>query len=264
MKFMPSLLPPFTVAALLPGLIPLLLPFLMPQARADEIKVAVAANFSSVMPPLIERFRQQSGHTVVTSFGASGKFYAQIRQGAPFDAMLSADSATPKKLIEDGIAQEDSLRTYAIGQLVLWSAKNDFVDANGNILRRSRFAHLALAQPRLAPYGLAAQQVLEKLKLWQDLQPRLVYGENIGQTWQFIDSGNAELGFIALSQLPPARGSHWLVPEALYQPLRQQMVILQHGKNSPATRQFWQFMQSGQARSLIATAGYRLDESASH
>lgn len=237
---------------------------LLAQARAAEIKVAVAANFSSVMPPLIERFRQQSGHTVLTSFGASGKFYAQIRQGAPFDVLLAADSATPQKLVEDGIAQAASLRTYAIGQLVLWSAKNGFVDASGNILRSPRFAHLALAQPKLAPYGLAAQQVLEKLKLWQDLQPRLVYGENIGQTWQFIDSGNAELGFIARSQLPPGRGSYWLVPEALHAPLRQQMVILQHGQNSPATRQFWQFMQSGEARSLIAAAGYREPHEPAH
>lgn len=253
MKRLPRLLLLISFAAALPATLPL--------AQAAEIRVAVAANFSATVKPLITQFEHDSGHTVLASFGASGKFYTQIHQGAPFDLFLSADSSTPQKLADEGLASAASLRTYAIGQLMLWSAKNDFIDAQGKILQTDRFRHLALAQPKLAPYGLAAQQVMENLHLWDKLQPKLVFGENISQTQQFIDSGNAELGFIALSQLPPGnKGSVWRVPDSLYAPIRQQMVILNAAQNKAAVSQFWQFLQSPAAQNVIRASGYRSGE----
>jgi molybdate transport system substrate-binding protein len=249
--------------------------FLIPLAKADEIRLAVAANFIGPMKQLIEQFQQTSPHRVSASYASSGKLYAQIKQGAPFDLFFSADSATPLRLISEGRALADSRITYAIGQLVLWSATGGYVDAQGKILSSGQFRHLALAQPKLAPYGLAAQQVLEKLKLWDKLQPRLVFGESVSQTHQFVASGNAELGFLPLSSvIRQPQDSYWRVPADLYSPIQQQMVLLKpHARASDATDAtaataatttkaaalaFWQFIQTQPAQNIIQAAGYRL------
>ena len=234
--------------------------------HAEEVRLAVAANFSNTIKPLAARFERESGHKILISLGASGKFYTQIRQGAPFHLLLAADSTTPQKLVQDGKAIASSRRTYALGQLVLWSANNKTVDAKALVLNGAQFRHLALAQPKLAPYGLAAKQVLEKLQLWDKLQVRLVYGENVGQTLNFIASGNAELGFIALAQIrsckegvAAAGGSCWLVPPNLHEPIRQQMVLLGKAPGNPAAQAFWHFMQSPAAQDIIRADGYEIE-----
>lgn len=243
--------------------------FLLPLAKADEIRLAVAANFIGPMKQLIEQFQQTSPHRVSASYASSGKLYAQILQGAPFDLFFSADSATPLRLVKEGRASESSRTTYAIGQLVLWSATPRYVDAQGKILSNGQFRHLALAQPKLAPYGLAAQQVLENLKLRDKLQPRLVFGESVSQTYQFIASGNAELGFLPLSAvLGQALDSYWRVPVDLYTPIQQQMVLLKplaHTANTtnttdpkPAALAFFQFIKTARAQAIIQAAGYQL------
>jgi molybdate transport system substrate-binding protein len=225
--------------------------------HADPIRIAVAANFSSPMQQLIQRFEASSPHRIVASYGASGKFVSQIAQGAPFDVLLAADESSVQHLIDANLADPDSRLTYAIGQLVLWSADKTRVDAAGKVLASGKFTHLALAQPKLAPYGLAGQQVLQNLNLWPALQSKLIFGENVAQTWQFVDSGNAELGFVALSQvLARPGGSYWRVPPTLYQPIRQQGVILKSAANQAASKQFWQFLKSDEARQLIRSAGY--------
>lgn len=250
----------------IPGTLFSLLALYLPVLQAEEIKLAVAANFSNTIKSLTERFERETGHKAVVSTGATGKFYTQIRQGAPFDVLLAADSATPQKLVEDGAAVADSRRTYAIGQLVLWSANKETVDTKGQVLAKLQFQHLALAQPKLAPYGLAGKQVLEKLQLWDKLQSRLVFGENVGQTQQFIATGNAELGFVALAQIKPGKagnaeagGSYWLVPAELYDPIRQQMVILNSAQGNKAAQAFWRFMQTAAAQEIIRADGYGVE-----
>ncbi|MEN9868627.1 MAG: Molybdate-binding periplasmic protein [Pseudomonadota bacterium] len=234
-------------------------------AQAAELHVAVAANFSSTMKRLIERFHAQSPHRIMPSYGASGKLYTQVQQGAPFDLVLSADSAIAEQLVRSGAAYDNSRVTYALGQLVLWSNDKNRVDTQGAVLASGKFAHLALASPKLAPYGMAAQQVLQRLQLWDALQARLVYGENVSQALQFVESGNAELGFVSLAQIKHRKdGSYWLVPAYWHTPLQQQMVRLKN-KAAPdiqaASVQFWQFLQSQAARSIILEAGYLLPES---
>ena len=175
---------------------------------------------------------------------------------------LAADSATPARLVDEGEAPASSRVTYAIGQLVLWSADKSRVDADGKVLINGQFHHLALAQPKLAPYGLAAQQVLEKLKLWERLQDKLVMGENVSQTRQFIESGNAELGFIAHSQVREQDGgSYWMVPPAWYAPITQQALLLKAAINKSAAIQFWHFLKTPAAQAIIRDAGYGLPDS---
>jgi len=232
-------------------------------ARAGEVAVAVAANFGAPMQRLAAAFEAQTGHTVRISVGATGKFYAQIRNGAPFDVLLSADDETPARLEADAAAVPGSRFTYAIGRLVLWSAQPGFVDAQGAVLAQGRFRHLAVANPKTAPYGAAAVEVLTRLGLIDALRPRFVQAENIAQAHQFVASGNAELGFVALSQVwrdgAPGSGSAWIVPAGLHAPIRQDAVLLRRGADNPAARALLAYLRSdAQARALIRANGYEL------
>ena len=231
-------------------------------AAAEEAQLAVAANFAAPAKRLAEHFAQRTGHKLAISAGSTGKFYAQIANGAPFDVFLSADEETPRRLEREKLGVPGSAFTYAIGKLVLWSAREGLVDDKGEILRQGAFKRLALANPKLAPYGAAAQQAMEKLGVWPALQSRLVQGESIAQTFQFVASGNAELGFVAWSQIVEGgaapRGSHWLVPPALYSPIRQDAVLLARGAGNPAARQFLAFLRDADARELIRRFGYDL------
>ena len=229
-------------------------------ARAEELIIAVASNFTAPMQEIAQTFEAQSGHKVQLAFGSSGKLYAQIRHGAPFQALFSADQQIPARLEAEGYAVADSRFTYAEGKLVLWSPHADAVDPSGAVLAQGAFRRLALANPRLAPYGAAAQQALEALGLLNDTRTKWVQGENISQTYQFVATGNAELGLIALSQVMRdgklIRGSSWIVPPSLYAPIKQDAVILQNGKNSQALRDFWQFLHSDSVQQRIASFGY--------
>jgi molybdate transport system substrate-binding protein len=226
-------------------------------AAADEIRIAVATNFASTMQALVERFEAGSEHTVRVSAGSTGTHYAQIKNGAPFAAFFSADEERPRLLETEGIAVAGSRFAYAVGRLALWSAREDYVDGDGRVLAAGEFRHLAIANPALAPYGAAARDVLRARGLWDTLQSRLVQGQDIGQTYSFIYTGNAELGFVAYSQLmQPGReiaGSYWLVPESLHSPIAQEAVLLRDG---PAARELVQFMKTPAARAIIRSYGY--------
>jgi molybdate transport system substrate-binding protein len=229
-------------------------------ASADEVVVAVAANFTAPMKEIAATFERKTGHKVTTSFGSTGNLYAQIRNGAPFEAFLAADDKTPKKLQKEGMALAGSGFTYAIGQLVLWSPKPGLVDEKGAVLKQGQFQKLAIANPKLAPYGEAAVQTLHALGLEHRLRPKLVIGENIAQTYQFVASGNAELGFVALSQVMHdgkiAKGSAWVVPAKLHRPIRQDAVVLTKGKHDPAVAQLMKFLKGEKARAIIRAFGY--------
>ncbi len=224
---------------------------------ADEIRVAAASNFTDAIRHIAGRFEQQSGHKVTPVFGSTGKHYAQIKHGAPFHAFFAADVKRPRLLEEQGVAMRGSRFTYAIGKVVLWSPKADYVDTSGRVLKDGDFHHLALANPKHAPYGRAAREVLESRGVWQPLQQRLVRGENIGQTFQFVKTGNAELGFVAWSQLKrpgrPATGSWWTIPQGLYAPVEQQAVLL---KDNAVARDFLTFIRGEEALEIIRAYGY--------
>lgn len=229
-------------------------------AHADTVSVAVAANFTAPMQKIAAAFEADTGHKAELSFGATGKFYAQITNGAPFQILLSADDTTPAKLEKDGKAVTQTRFTYAIGTLVLWSAQPGYVDAQGQILQTGDFKHLALANPKLAPYGLAATQAMDKLGLTAKLQPRWVQGENIAQTYQFVATGNAQLGFVALSQVMVdgkiAQGSAWQVPAQLHEPIRQDAALLLPGKDSAAAAALLKYLRGDKARAIIQAYGY--------
>lgn len=229
---------------------------------AAEIKVAVASNFSKPLEALAQAFKASSGHELKISVGATGKLYAQIENGAPFEVLLSADSNTPQKLIDAQLAVAGSQFTYALGKLALWSSSNDYVDAKGEVLAKNEFKHLAIANPRTAPYGAAALEVLDHLGLAKTLESKLVQGENISQTYDFVSTGNAELGFVAWSQIEKAgslkAGSVWQVPEDLYQAIQQDAVLLTKGKANPAAQDFLTFLKTSAAQQLILDAGYSL------
>ena len=228
-------------------------------ALAGEIRVAVASNFSNAMVAIADQFETETGHTVKLSFGSTGKHYAQIVNGAPFDAFFAADVKRPELLEKEGLGMAGSRFTYAVGKLILWSPEPDLVDPHADILKQGTFRHLAIANPKLAPYGVAARQVLQSLELWQDMQGRLVRGENIGQAFQFVASGNAELGFVARSQLKypgqEATGSAWEVPQSLYDPIEQQAVLL---NDKQAARAFMSFVHSDSAIRIIRAHGYEI------
>ncbi|WP_457673510.1 molybdate ABC transporter substrate-binding protein [Thiolapillus sp.] len=228
-------------------------------SRADEIHIAVASNFAVAARQLARRFEMDTGHEVSLSPGSTGKQYAQIRHGAPFHAWLAADSRRPEQLEREGRIQPGSRFTYARGRLVLWSPDPELVDARGEVLRKGDFRHLAIANPRLAPYGLAARQLLQKLGLWQVLAHRLVQGENIGQAFRFVRSGNAELGLVAASQVLPGsgrkNGSFWVPPADLYEPIEQQAVLL---RDNEAARAFLAFVAGDEGRAIIGANGYQL------
>jgi len=237
--------------------------WLLPLAsQADQVHVAVAANFASPLQKIVAAFQQETGHSALVSSGATGKLAAQVRHGAPFQVFLSADDETPAKLEAEGLAVPHSRFTYAVGRLVLWSANAQLVDGRPEVLKVGAFKHLALANPKLAPYGQAAVQTMEKLGLVNTLQARFVQGENIAQTYQFVASGNAELGFVALSQVmndgQMGSGSFWLVPPSMHDPIRQDAVLLQTGKGRAAAMAFMQFLKSDKARAVIRASGYVL------
>lgn len=231
-------------------------------ARAGEVQVAVAANFTAPMHAIAAQFEQDTGHRAKLAFGSTGKFYAQVRNGAPFEVLLAADDETPARLEKEGRAAPGTRFTYAIGRLVLWSARDGVVDAKGEVLRTGDFRHLAIANPKTAPYGAAAVTVLKKLNLFDALQARLVQGENIAQTHQFVSTGNAQLGFVALSQVARdgriASGSGWIVPASLHQPIRQDALVLARGCNNPAAQALVDYLKSAKARAIIQSFGYEL------
>jgi len=236
----------------------LLLPIITP-AMADEINIAVASNFAEPIKEIASRYETQSGHRINLVFGSTGKHYAQIKNGAPFAAFFAADARRPELLETEGVALPGSRFTYAVGHIVLWSPKAGYVDAQGDILQQKPFRHLAVANPRLAPYGKAAQQFLQGRKLWEGLQDRMVRGENIGQTFQFVRSGSAELGIVAYSQVKrpghPLEGSLWEVPATEYAPIEQQAVLLEE---NPVAREFMAFIKSQEAINIILAYGYAI------
>ncbi|WP_426107772.1 molybdate ABC transporter substrate-binding protein [Massilia sp. TSP1-1-2] len=244
-------------------LISLLLAFSVPHlAHADVVQVAVAANFTAPMKDIAALFEQETGHKVQTSYGSTGKFYAQIQHGAPFDILLAADDETPARLEKEGAAVSQTRFTYAIGKLVLWSALPALVDDKGALLKNGNFTHLSIANPKLAPYGAAAVEVLQKLDLYATLEPKLVQGENIAQTHQFVVSGAAPLGFVAMSQVFEGgklkSGSAWVVPAAMYTPIRQDAVVLLPGKDKRAVDAFVRYLKGDKARAVIRSYGYAL------
>jgi molybdate transport system substrate-binding protein len=230
--------------------------------HAEEISVAVAANFTAPAKQIIADFEKDSGHRVLLTFGSTGKFYTQIKNGAPFDALLAADDETPARLIQEGAAVSMSRFTYAIGRLALWSAKTDYVDDQGNVLSKGEFKHVSIANPKLAPYGAAAVETLTKLKLLGSVQPKFVQAENIAQAYQFVASGNAELGFVALSQVMKdgkiVDGSTWIVPTGLHRPIRQDAVILEKGKGKVAVEAWMTYLKGEKAKSIIRSYGYEI------
>ena len=231
------------------------------QALADDVQVAVAANFSAPMQAIARAFEQSSGHRVIAAYGATGQFYAQINHGAPFEVLLAADDSTPAKLEHEGAGVPGSRFTYAVGALALWSARPGYVDDAGAVLKSGTFRHLAIANPQTAPYGLAATQVLDNLGLTEAIEPKLVEGQNIAQAYQFVASGNAELGFVALSQVYKdgqiTRGSAWQVPTELHEPIRQDAVLLTKGQDNPAARALLEYLRGEQAATLIRAYGYQ-------
>lgn len=233
-----------------------------PPAMADDIPVAVAANFTAPMQAIAAAFEKDSGYKLLLSFGATGKFYAQIRNGAPFEVFLSADNETTAKLEKEKLAVPGTRFTYAIGKLVLWSADAATVDAKGEVLKKGAFSHLAIANPATAPYGAAAVKTLTGLGLLDAVRPKFVQGDSITQAFQFVATGNAELGFVALSQVSKdgklISGSVWPVPTSLYDPLRQDAVLLTTGQDKPAAKALLKYLQGDKAKAIIRSYGYEL------
>lgn len=230
------------------------------EATAGEVRVAVAANFTAPMHKIAQSFERETGHKAILAFGATGHFYAQIRHGAPFQVLLAADEETPRRLEAEQLGVAGSRFTYATGRLVLWSRQPGLVDGQGEVLRSGRVQRLALADPKLAPYGAAAAQTLKRLDLWTGLQSRLVLAQNIAQAYQFIATGNAPLGFVAWSQVSVegrlVEGSAWLVPASLHAPIRQDALLLVPGQGQPAALSLLAYLQGPQARALIRAHGY--------
>lgn len=231
-----------------------------PAISADEVRAAVASNFIWTMQQLAPQFERQTRYRVIASYGSTGKLYAQITNGAPFDVFLSADSATPRRLEELRLIATGSRFTYARGELVLWSPAVQSTDEVLTMLKTGAFRYLAIANPKTAPYGAAAEEVLAKLGLDRRFEKQTTKGDNIAQTFQFIHSGNAQLGFVARSQMMSADGALpgavWEVPLEMYPPIEQQAVLLQRGENNAAAQAFMTFLRGKQARDIIAANGY--------
>lgn len=228
--------------------------------QAAQARIAVAGNFAAPMKSIVTAFQQHSGHRVLLSFGSTGKLYAQIKNGAPFDALMAADQRRPRLLEEEGVVVAGSRFTYAIGSLVLWSADPDAIADGPAVLNEGDFKRLAIANPRLAPYGQAALQTLDGLGLKAALEPKLVVGESIAQAFQFVATGNAQVGFVALSQVigggEIAEGSGWIVPAGLHDPIRQDAVVLKRGRENPAVTELFAYLKGDEARGLIGAFGY--------
>lgn len=240
--------------------IPLVSLLMLGEAHAEDVTIAVAANFAAPLRQIATAFERDTGHRIVASFGSTGQLYAQVRNGAPFEAFFSADSTTPTKLVAEKSAVVGTQFTYAVGKLVLWSAKPGFVDGNGDVLKQGSIDRIAIANPRLAPYGAAAIETLRALGIHDRLQPKFVTGENIGQTFQFAATGNAQLGFVALSQVMKegkiATGSAWIVDSRLYTPIKQDAVLLETGKDKPAAKALMKFVRGDKAQAIIRSYGY--------
>jgi molybdate transport system substrate-binding protein len=229
------------------------------QAMAGQTNIAVAANFTDAVKEIAAAFKSKTGHDAVLSFGATGALYTQITQDAPFEILLSADAERPKKAVDDDLGVADSRFTYAIGKLVLWSKNAELVKGEAT-LKGGAFTKIAIANPTAAPYGAAAVETLKALKLDETLQPKIVQGNSIAQTFQFIDTANAELGFIALSQLAgKSDGSRWMVPQTLYSPIKQDAVLLKKGASNEAATAFMSFLKGAEARAIIEKYGYAVD-----
>jgi len=234
------------------------------QALSNEIRIAVASNFYSTMQEIIYQFELENidnsrSNEIVLIPGSSGKHFAQIINGAPFDLFFSADKIRPILLEEQGVIRDQSRFTYALGRLALWSPRNGFIDSDGEVLFDAGFRFIALANPKIAPYGIASKETLMSMQLWQDMNKKIVRGENIAQTFQFVSSGNAELGFVSYSQILDLNfnigGSFWLVPQSLYNPIEQQAVLL---RDSSLARDFIAFIKSEKALNIIKKNGYDL------
>lgn len=239
----------------------LLLSLLIPlSAQAGTVQVAVASNFAGAMQQIAKAFQQDTGHEVIIMAAGTGKLYAQIRNGAPFEVLLSADDKTPAKLEAEGLAAPGTRFTYALGKLVLWSAQPNTVDREGKILRSEHFAHISLGNPKTVPYGQAAVEVLRHLGLFEALEPKFVLGENVAHAQQFVASGNAELGFVAKSGVYKdgqlTGGSAWWIPDSLYSPIRQDAVLLKKGENNPAAKALLEYLRSAPARAIMNSLGY--------
>jgi molybdate transport system substrate-binding protein len=236
--------------------------FALGSVSAGEVQVAVAANFTAPIQALAKDFEKDTGHKLVAAYGATGQFYTQIKNGAPFEVFLSADDTTPAKLESEGDAVPGSRFTYATGTLVLWSAQDGYVDAKGEVLKTGQYKHLSIANPKTAPYGLAATQVLEKLGLTATVKPKLVEGQNITQALQFVSTGNAELGFVALSQVYKdgkiTSGSAWIVPAQMHEPIKQDALILKKGESNPAAKELVDYLKGPKAAQVIKSYGYQL------
>ncbi len=234
-----------------------------PDARTEDaqriVRVAVAANFAAAHEELVSRFEANSGIEVETSLGSTGQLYAQIVNGAPYDVFLAADAARPERLEREGLVEPGSRFTYAVGRLALYTRDGQLTDSPESWLRAESFQHLAIANPAIAPYGAAAEQALEQLGLWNLLETRLVKGESIGQAFQFVESGAAEAGLVALSQVVDKEAStYWIVPRELHQPLLQDAVLLRTGTRNRATGEFLEFLMSEEARQVLSHYGYEL------
>jgi len=228
-------------------------------ALAAETRVAVAANFTEPAKEIAARFEAKTGHKAILSFGSSGQFYTQIANGAPFEVFLSADVERPQKAETEGFAVAATRFTYATGRLALWSKTPGLVDARGAVLAKGNFEKIAIADPKTAPYGLAAVESLRKLGLYDRLTPKLVTGTTITQAYQFIDTGAAELGFVALSQVVNHKqGSRWIVPAANHTPIDQQAVLLKTGADNAAAKAFLQFLKTSEAKAVIRRYGYEI------
>jgi molybdate transport system substrate-binding protein len=251
----------FAAACLLGlALTPMLVLGLAAAARAETVPIAVAANFTDATKVLAKAFKARTGDDLAPSFGATGTLYTQISQGAPFEAFLAADSATPAKAVTNGFGVAGTEFTYAQGRVVLFSADPKLV-AGAATLTAGAFDKIAIANPKTAPYGAAAVAVMQKLGVYQALAPKIVTGNNIGQTYQFVDTGNAELGFVALSQIVNRKdGSRWLAPQADYPPITQDAVLLAPGKDSAGAKAFLDFLRSPEAVKIIESFGYAVEK----
>lgn len=233
--------------------------FLATSASADSVNVAVAANFTDAANEIAAAFAEATDHEAVLSFGATGQFYTQITQGAPFEVFLAADDERPTLAVKEGYGVDDTVFTYAIGQLVLYSAEEGKV-TGPETLQAGNFQQIAIANPETAPYGKAAVETMTSLGVYDALQPKIVQGQNIGQTYQFVETGNAEVGFVALGQVSQTEaGSRWVVPQEHYEPIRQDAVLLKTGENNPAAAAFIEFLKGDQASAIIEKYGYALD-----
>ena len=233
---------------------------LLQPALGAEFRLAVAANFSTPARQIAADFERDTGHKALISTGATGGLYTQIKNGAPFELLLAADDERPALAVKEGLGVDGTVFTYAVGRLVLWSAKPGFVDDKGEVLKKGGFNRISFANPKTAPYGAAAMETLAKLGLLESLRPKFVQGENITQAWQFISTGNAELGFVALSQAwqdgKLKSGSAWVVPAEHHTPIRQDAVLLTKGANNPAAKAFLDYLKSPKAQAVIKSYGY--------